>query len=369
MSVSDASATEGDAVEFTVSLLAASAQQVTVQYATSGGTAESGTDFTAASGTLTFGANETSKTVSVATAEDSDDEEDEIFTLTLSSPTNGTLSDATATGTIVDDDGSLPTISVSDASATEGDAVEFTVSLSAASAQQVTVSFVAHVGTGDTATTDDFVDWPPGIGIIGPGATSVTVRVRTTDDTVDEEDETFTLKLSSPTNGTLGDATATGTIIDNDGESSLPTISVSDASATEGAAVEFAVSLSAASGEQVTVQYATSDGTAEGATDFTAASGTLTFEANETSKTVSVATTNDSADEENETFTLTLSSPTNVTLGDGTATGTINDDDESVTSVDGQLSDACRRRTGATRSTFTADAVSEERSVQLPDDA
>ena len=163
----------------------------------------------------------------------------------------------------------------------------------------------------------------------------MTVRVRTTDDTVDEEDETFTLKLSSPTNGTLGDATATGTIIDDD--ESLPTISVSDASATEGDAVEFTVSLSAASGEQVTVQYATSDGTAEGATDFTAASGTLTFEANETSKTVSVATTNDSADEENETLTLTLSSPTNVTLGDGTATGTINDDDDASPALTGQL--------------------------------
>ena len=371
ISVSDASATEGDAVGFTVSLSAASGEQVTVQYATSDGTAESATDFTAASGTLTFAANETSKTVSVATAEDSDGEENETFTLTLSSPTNGTLGDATATGTIVDDDGSLPTISVSDASATEGDAVEFTVSLSAASTQTVSVSFVAHVGTDDTATTDDFVDWPPGSLVIAAGGTSGTVRVRTTDDTYDEEDETFTLTLSSPTNGMLGDATATGTIIDDDAGSSLPTLSVSDASATESNALEFTVSLSAPSDEQVTVQYATSDGTAESASDFTAASGTLTFGANETSKTVSVATAEDSADEENETFTLTLSSPTNATLGDGTATGTINDDDDASPALTASFENMPSSHDGVNAFTFGL-TFSEELSLSyrtLRDDA
>ena len=104
LSVSDASASEGEGVEFTVSLSAASGERVTVQYATSSGTAESGTDFTAASGTVTFGAGETSKTVSVPTADDSLDEEDETFTLTLSNPANATLGDAEAAGAIVDDD-------------------------------------------------------------------------------------------------------------------------------------------------------------------------------------------------------------------------------------------------------------------------
>ena len=125
----------------------------------------------------------------------------------------------------------------------------------------------------------------------------------------------------------MGDATATGTINDDDGS---PTVSVSDAGATEGGAVEFRVSLSAASSRQVTVDYATSGGTATSGTDFTAASGSLTFGINETAKTVSVATTEDSMDENDETFTLTLSSPNNATMGDATATGTINDDDEPV---------------------------------------
>ena len=113
-----------------------------------------------------------------------------------------------------------------------------------------------------------------------------------------------------------------------------PTMSVFDATATEGVAMEFTVSLSAWSDQQVTVEYATSSGTATSGTDFTAASDTLTFGANETSKTVSVATTDDSVHEQDETFTLELSSPTNATLGDAMATGTINDDDEMVTVSD-----------------------------------
>ena len=111
------------------------------------------------------------------------------------------------------------------------------------------------------------------------------------------------------------------------GDESLPAVSVSDARAAEGDAVVFTVSLSAASSRRVTVEYATSDGTATSGTDFTAKSGTLTFAANETSTTVSVATTDDSVVESDETFTLTLSNPAGATLGDATATGTINDNE------------------------------------------
>ncbi len=118
-----------------------------------------------------------------------------------------------------------------------------------------------------------------------------------------------------------------------------PAVSVSDASATEGDAIEFTVSLSAARGRPVTVRYATSDGTAESGTDFTAASGTLTFAAGETSKTVSVATTDDSADEEDETFTLTLSNPADATLGDAAATGTIVDNDNALTPLTAEFRD------------------------------
>ena len=125
-----------------------------------------------------------------------------------------------------------------------------------------------------------------------------------------------------------------------------PTLSVADASATEGSNVEFTVTLSETVADPVTVQYDTSDGTAtrdadasDGA-DYTAASGqTLTFAAGETTQTVSISTGSDSVDEDDETFHLTLSNPSAnaVIAGSGVATGTIVNNDE-TTLTDATLS-------------------------------
>ncbi len=322
VSVSDASATEGAAVSFSVSLSAESGKEVTVPYATSGGTATSGTDFTAASGTLTFAAGVDSQTVNVSTTEDTDAEGDETFSLTLSSATNATLNDATATGTINDDDATgPPTLNMSGGSADEGNAVNFTVSLSVESEKEVTVRYATSGGTATSGT--DFTA-TSGALTFPAGTDSQTVRVSTADDSTDEENETFTLTLSSPTNATLGDDRASGTIRDNDDP---PTVSVADANAGEGADVVFTVSLSPASGKRVTVEYATSSVSATSGTDYTAASGTLAFGAGTTSQTVSVSTANDSITEGNEFFVLNLSTPTNAILAanDSTATGTIVD--------------------------------------------
>ena len=325
LSVADASATEGSAVVFTVSLSPASTDQVTVAYATSGGTATSGTDFTASSGTLTFAANETSKTVSVATTDDTTDEENETFTLTLSSPTNATLGTATATGTINDNDATPLTASFADVPASHDGSNAFTF----------TLSFSEDVGGLSYSTLRDSA-----FGVTGG---SVTAAGRQTEGSNQhwnirvEPDSEANVAITLPE---TTDCSATGAICAPDGRklsqavsatvagpAVTPSLSVADVSATEGSAVVFTVSLSPSSTDQVTVAYATSGGTATSGTDFTAASGTLTFAANETSKTVSVATTDDSTDEENETLTLALSSPTNATLGTATATGTINDDD------------------------------------------
>ena len=108
-----------------------------------------------------------------------------------------------------------------------------------------------------------------------------------------------------------------------------PAISVADARVEEasGATLDFAVTLSRAPFGTVTVDYATSDGTATAAEDYTATSGTLTFTAGETEKIVAVPVLDDAHDEDEETLTLTLSNPSGGYIADGTATGTIENSD------------------------------------------
>ena len=158
-----------------------------------------------------------------------------------------------------------------------------------------------------------------------PGENAQTIAVSTREDEVDEHNETFTLNLSNPGSATIQDGTATGTINDDD---EPPAIVIADAEAEEGEAAEFTVTLSAITSFTVTVDYATAGGTAEEGADYTATSGTLTFAPGENAQTIAVSTREDEVDEQDETFTLNVSNPGRATIQDGTATGTINDDDE-----------------------------------------
>ena len=147
----------------------------------------------------------------------------------------------------------------------------------------------------------------------------------TAGDTLDEEDETFTVRLSNQSsNATLAaDPTAQGTITDDDDE---PTLSVNEPSATEGSPLVFKVTLMPESGKQVTVDWAATGDSATAGTDFTAANGALTFTAGVTTATFTVATIDDDSEEDEETVTVTLSNESNATLPDpATATGTITD--------------------------------------------
>ncbi len=333
VSVSDASAAEGDSVDFTVSLSAASDGEVTVDYATSDGTATAGEDYTATSGTLAFQAGEVTKTISVPTTEDAEDDGGETFTLTLSNASGAGLGDAEATGTIRNTD------TAAELSADFPESA-YTSKRHAGSDDrpQVVVAFSEAVADFDRNTPSVTVTGASGLSVQAhteDGLDNAYVFFMTPDG---DGDVTFAL-VADAACASGGICTADGTVltqvpaawtIPGPDDESLPAVGVSGASAAEGDAVAFTVSLSAASSRQVTVEYATSDGTATAGSDYTAESGTLTFAANETSKTVSVATTDDSVDEDDETFTLTLSSPANATLGDATATGTINDDDNAA---------------------------------------
>ena len=328
VSIANASAEEGDAMTFTVSLAAQDANPVTVQYATSveaSDTASSG-DFTAASGTLTIAANTDSNTFTVQTTEDMTTESNETFTVTLTSPSsNAVLGTATATGTIEDDD--TPAFSIAAADATEGGNITFTVTLSPASSSTTTVRYATSVESGDTASSSDFTA-ASGTLTFNANDTSKTFTVATAGDTVDEDDETFTVTLSSPSSGTeIRTATATGTINDND----TVAFSINDASANEGSDVTFTVTANPRSAKQVTVDYATSNGTATAGTHYTSKSGTLTFPANTATQTFSVVTAGDSKDDIDRTFTVTLDNQSAGSLADATGTGTITDNDPEPT--------------------------------------
>ena len=134
-----------------------------------------------------------------------------------------------------------------------------------------------------------------------------------------------------------------GVVGSRDAGDGRPALSVADATAVEGtdATADFVVTLEPPASETVTVRYATSDGTATEPDDYTSHSGTLTFAAGETSKTVSVPVVDDSDEDSGETFTLTLSkvSGGNARLADATATGTILNDERTLLQVTRSVSD------------------------------
>src|SRR5207244_3443223 len=162
-------------------------------YQTQNGTASSSSDYTATTGDLTFLPGDTTKTIDVPIHGDTTYENDETFTVHLSSPTAATISDADGTGTITNDD-AAPTLA--------------------------------------------------------------------TGDTTNENDETFTVHLSSPSAATISDADGTGTITNDDGV----TLSIADQSKDEGKSgtsnETFTVTLTGSTDVQATVHYQTQNGTA-----------------------------------------------------------------------------------------------------------
>jgi hypothetical protein len=318
---------------FTVALSGPSSETVTVDWQTADGTAVAATDYTGqAPTTLTFTPGQTSKPISVAITGDTIDEDDETFSVSLSHPDNTLVASGSGTSavTIVDDD-ALPTINVAnslDVVETGGDTQTFSVTLSHPSSKTVTVTAATDDGT--AATPTDYT----GVGELLtflPGQTSKTVNVTVLDDLIDEANESYAVNVHGPTNAVIGTASGTGTIIDDDTD---PTIDVTpvDPSVGEGAGpAAFTVTLSQASAKTVTVSWSTSHGTATGA-DYTGQSPTmLTFNPGQTSKPISVPITNDTLDEANETFVVSLSSPSESYIGTGSTTVTITDDDATPT--------------------------------------
>jgi len=223
LSIGDVSVSEasGPAV-FTINLSIAQGGAVTVNYATSDGSATAPSDYTSTSGTATIPAGQTTVTVPVPVVNDASFEAAETFLLTLSNPSPGViLSDGSATGTITNDD-VPPQLSIADASAGEGAAgLPFLVTLSSAVLSDVTVSAAASDGTARSGL--DFASISRTL-TIPAGQTSATLAVPLREDALDEPDETFLVTLSAPVGAVIGDSEATGTILDDDSAARAPAV-------------------------------------------------------------------------------------------------------------------------------------------------
>ena len=313
---------EDDEIHFPVTLDQSASGSVTVDYATSDGSADAGDDYTAKSGSLSFSAGETSKTISVAIDDDIENESDETFTVTLSNASGADLGTASATGTIRNRHVAPLTATFTNVPA-EHDGSEFTFDL----------AFSENVKAGYARIRDDAVR--------ATGATIEKARRKTQGSnqnwtiTVDPlGSDQIAISLPATT-----DCDATGAICTDDGRKLSHStsasvlgpvgISIGDVEVEEGAGVvlAFGVALTRAASNQLTVDCATSDGTATAGADYTATSGTLTIGAGSSSGTIQVSVIDDEHNEGSETFTMTLSDASSGQITDATATGTITNHD------------------------------------------
>ena len=231
----------------------------------------------------------------------------------MSAPTNASLPAPQAIGTITNDD-TQPTISISDVTHNEGNAgttdYDFTVSLSNASSQTITVNAATADNTATTADSDyTSVPSTPSLTFAPNTTTPQHFHVLVNGDTMFELNETFNVNLSGATNATIADSQGLGTITNDDAQ---PTISINDVTHSEGDAgttdYDFTVSLSSASSQTITVNAATADSTATVAdSDYTVVPSTpLTFTPTTTTQHLHVLVNGDTKFEPNETFFVNL---------------------------------------------------------------
>ena len=322
--------TEGGDASFTVTANPAPASALTVSV-----TVTASGDYGATIGSRTVAIpTGGSATFTVATTNDGNDEADGSVTATVNAGNGYTVSTSQGADTVSVADDDVPVVSITAGSGvTEGGNASFTITASPVPAADLTVSVTVTASGDYGATTGQRTVTVPTTG-------SATLTVGTTDDSADEADGSVTATLVDGADYDLGtNQAATVSVADDDDAPPVETaitISIEDASASESASdLVFRVTLSEASNEDVTVQWTTSHSQsldrARGGQgydyDFWHARGEIVIRAGETSGTGAVWLNQDSKDEPDEVFTVTLSSPNGATLEREEGTMTIIDDD------------------------------------------
>ena len=328
LAITDVRAGEADGIlRFTVTLSVPSTEAVTVSFATEERTATAGDDYQPARGTLTFPPESTAaQQIEVRLSDDSVDEDEETFILRLSDPRGAALAVASATATIADDDQRAVTFEPTALTVPEGGSSSYTVVLGSQPTGPVTVT---PVTTSPELTVDPAelrftpADWQ--------SPRTVTVTADQDGDAVADAPAHVEHVARGGGYADAFDTPVSATIVEDD----VSTLAVAAAHASEGAGtMRFAVTLSLASDDIVTVDYATraaADTAIEGQ-DYTRTDGTLRFPARSAvAQTIAVTVSDDTLDEPDEWFTVTLSNPAHAPLAGGAATlaatGRIEDDD------------------------------------------
>ncbi|MFN5593426.1 MAG: beta strand repeat-containing protein, partial [Aphanizomenon sp.] len=319
--------------QYTLTRTGATTSSLTVNVALTG-TATNGTDYTTIPTTVTFVAGSSTALVDLNVTDDTLVEGTETAILTVTSGTGYTVgTSASATVNIADNDPPQVSVVATDASAAETvlgttpNPGQYTLTRTGPTTSSLTV----NVGLTGTATNGTDYTTIPTTVTFAAGSSTALVDLNVTDDTLVEGTETAILTVTSGTGYTVGtSASATVNIADNDLPVNPIIIDLStNQTVVEGITspqnVTYTVTLSGDSTETVTVQYATVNNTAIAGSDYTTTSGTLTFDPGVTSQDIIIPILNDSLNEAQETFNLTLSSPTNAQLGTATVTTTISD--------------------------------------------
>ncbi|MEK7687944.1 MAG: Calx-beta domain-containing protein, partial [Pseudomonadota bacterium] len=342
-----ADAVEGDAgttaFTFTVTRTGDTTRPATASWAVSG-PAVNGADFaggTLPSGTVTLGIGETSKTITLHVAGDTQLEGDESFTVILSDPGPGTsLGTASATGVIHNDDFAPASLSIAATSADKAESQSdstgfiFTVTrtgdLSSAASAQWTVG-------GEQVDGADFAggELPSGVVSFAAGESSKVITVDVAGDTAVESDEAFTVTLSDPSAGAvIGTASAEGVIRNDDASLSIAATSADKAEGqSETTAFTFTVTRTGDLSSTASASWAVTGPAVNGA-DFAGGvlpSGQVNFAAGESSQIITIDVDGDTTVESNEAFSVTLSDPSaGAILVTASANGVIRNDDASL---------------------------------------
>ena len=313
LSINDVTVTESNSgttsATFTVTLSSTATAAVTVSWSTADGTAKAPSDYTPVGPTLlTFNPGDRTKTLTVAVKRDTTPEPDENFFVNLANPSGAAIADGQGQGTIVNDDGALPPVTCPTATVLPGATFATTVS-------------------GGSSARDWMASYPAG----APNTPVPPYQY---------------VPLPRPAERTVTAPSATGSyelrLFADDGYALIgactyqvaagPALSINDVTVAEGDTgttnAAFTVTLSPTSTGTVTVSWSTADGTATAPSDYASVPPTpLTFSPGESTKTVTVIVSGDTAPEPSETFVVNLAGASGATLQDGQGQGTIVNDD------------------------------------------